>query len=76
VLAALKPVAIEKLASTVEDLKKAAENDAAQAASKHVEQVLAYGASVAVLFDPPYELNKARPNALKARIKRVSALAI
>jgi len=74
VLDAMKPIAIDKLAATVEELQQKAQNDSDQSASKNVEQLLAYGASVAVLFDPPYELNKARPNALKARIKRISSL--
>ncbi len=42
--------------------------------SEPVQQLLAYGQSVAVLFDPPYDMNKARPGALKQRIKRVAAL--
>ena len=39
-----------------------------------VRQLLAYGQAIAVLFDPPYDLNKARPGAIQQRIKRVSAL--
>lgn len=44
------------------------------ASSDYVLQVFSYGQSVAVLFDPPYELNKARPGMLQQRMKRVSAL--
>lgn len=39
-----------------------------------VQQLLAYGQSVSVLFDPPYDMHKARPGALNQRIRRVSAL--
>ena len=42
--------------------------------SEHVQKLLAYAQAVAVLFDPPYELNKARPAALKQRLKRVESL--
>jgi len=74
VLAALKPCSIEVLPASLQTLQSAIDADAAQSASEHVKKVMAFGSSVAVLFDPPYELNKARPSALLSRIKRVSAL--
>lgn len=74
VLDALKACGISELPKKLEALQTQVDADAEQSASKHVTQVLAYGASVAVLFDPPYELNKARPAALQSRIKRVTAL--
>ena len=74
VLEALKPCGISELPKALESLQTQVDADEEQSASKHVSQVLAYGASVAVLFDPPYELNKARPAALQSRIKRVTAL--
>jgi len=39
-----------------------------------VQKLTAYCQAVAVLFDPPYEINKARPGALQQRIKRVDSL--
>ena len=45
-----------------------------QEPTEAVKQLLAYGQAIAVLFDPPYDLNKARPGAIQQRIKRVSAL--
>ena len=45
-----------------------------QEPTEAVKQLLAYGQAIAVLFDPPYDLNKARPGAIEQRIKRVSAL--
>ena len=74
VLEALQPTAIEALAKTLETVQAKVDADAALSASTHVKQVMAYGASVAVLFDPPFEMNKARPAALQTRIKRVKAL--
>ncbi len=49
-------------------------SDSAGDLTQPVQQLLAYGQSVAVLFDPPYDMNKARPGALQQRIKRVAAL--
>jgi len=36
--------------------------------------LLAHAASITVLFDPPFEVNKARPGAIQERIKRVNTL--
>ena len=74
IMDALKDCGISELGNKLESLQTQVDADAEQSASKPVSQVLAYGASVAVLFDPPYELNKARPAALQSRIKRVTAL--
>lgn len=74
VLEKLKPCSIDKLSSVLEELQQQTAADAVLSSSNNVTQVLAHGAAVAVLFDPPYELNKARPGALQARIKRVAAL--
>ncbi len=38
------------------------------------EKVLAHASAVAVMFDPPYEVNKGRPSAVEQRIKRVKTL--
>lgn len=73
-LAALGPNDISKLSATIETYEASIKVDPALGASEHVKSMLAYGHSVAVLFDPPYEVNKARPGALQARIKRVNAL--
>lgn len=70
VLETLKPCALSTLAPAIESVQSA---EAAES-SEHVKKVLAYASSVAVLFDPPYEINKARPGALQTRIKRVTAL--
>ncbi len=70
VLETLKPCALSTLAPAIESVQGA---EAAES-SEHVKNVLAYASSVAVLFDPPYEINKARPGALQTRIKRVTAL--
>ena len=45
-----------------------------QEPTEPVRQLLAYGQAIAVLFDPPYDINKARPGAISQRINRVSAL--
>ncbi|MFK8079769.1 MAG: DUF349 domain-containing protein [Granulosicoccus sp.] len=59
----------ERLTALGDSNGKDAEN-----VSEPVQQLLAYGHAVTVLFDPPYDLHKARPGALQQRIKRVSAL--
>ncbi len=74
VLPQLAPHSISSLPAALESLQAQVSSDATLSASTAAANVLAYGQSVVVLFDPPYELNKARPGALKARIKRVSAL--
>lgn len=43
-------------------------------ASESVEQLRAYLQALVVLFDPPYDINKARPAALQQRINRVKTL--
>ncbi len=43
-------------------------------ADDQTQALLAHSASIAVLFDPPFEVNKARPGAIQERIKRVSTL--
>lgn len=43
-------------------------------ASENVKKLLAHAAAVAVLFDPPFEINSARVNATKERTTRVSTL--
>ena len=73
VLAALQPCNLISLPPVLETLRDTAGSEATSR-SEHVEKVLAYGSSVAVLFDPPYDINKSRPGALQARIKRVKAL--
>jgi hypothetical protein len=74
VLEKLKPSSIDNLSVVLDELQKQVAADAALSSSENVKQVLAHGSAVAVLFDPPYEINKARPGALQARIKRVAAL--
>jgi hypothetical protein len=74
VLEKLKPCSIDSLSSALEELQQQVAADTALSSSNNVTQVLAHGTAVAVLFDPPYEINKARPGALKTRIKRVAAL--
>ncbi|MFK7993162.1 MAG: DUF349 domain-containing protein [Granulosicoccus sp.] len=77
---ALLPVMSELSGKTIEQLGDCltelsdTNNGNVDTASKPVQQLLAYGQAVAVLFDPPYDLHKARPNALQQRIKRVSSL--
>jgi len=73
VLQPLKACSIADLPEQLSQLRSAVEAGTL-AGSEHVTQVFAYGQSVAVMFDPPYELNKARPGMLQQRIKRVTAL--
>ncbi len=42
--------------------------------SESVEQLRSYLQALVVLFDPPYDINKARPAALQQRINRVKTL--
>lgn len=74
VLAKLEPCSIAALPKELEALQELIAGDEQLSQSSHVNSVVAYGQSIAVLFDPPYELTKARPGALQQRIKRVSAL--
>lgn len=74
VQAMLAPASLEELPVVLESVQATVTTDDALSASGHVKSVLAHGQSVAVLFDPPYDINKARPGALQTRIKRVSAL--
>jgi len=71
VLDTLRPCTVLTLAPALEALQKSANGEQS---SEHVKKVLAYASSVSVLFDPPYEINKARPGALQTRIKRVKSL--
>ena len=73
VMGALADSTIEQLAERVDVLGKSAPAPGTPAAEP-VSQLLAYGRAIAVLFDPPYEVNKARPAALQQRINRVSSL--
>lgn len=41
---------------------------------EQTQALLAHSASIVVLFDPPFEVNKSRPGAIQERIKRVSTL--
>ena len=70
---ALADSSIDQLADRVEALGKSAPAKDSPGAEP-VGRLLAYGQAIAVLFDPPYELNKARPAALQQRIKRVGSL--
>lgn len=74
ILQELAPCDLEVLAQKLESLQTKVQADPAMTESENVSNVMAYAQSVAVLFDPPYELNKARPGALQQRIKRVAAL--
>lgn len=74
VLEKLAPCDMAALPASLEALQAFVSADEQLTASTHVSSVMAYGQSVAVLFDPPYELTKARPGALQQRIKRVTAL--
>lgn len=69
---ALADSCIEELGERVEALEKNAPSEGPGV--EPVKQLLAYGQSIAVLFDPPYEINKARPAALQQRIKRINSL--
>ena len=71
VLAALADSEIGQLVERIEAIES---EQSADSVSEPVQNLLAYGRAVAVLFDPPYDVNKARPGALQQRIKRVSAL--
>lgn len=73
VMAALADSQIAQLAERVATLSDAS-NGVADTTSEPVKQLLAYGQAVSVLFDPPYDIHKARPGALQQRTKRVSAL--
>ena len=64
----------ESVASEPAVTEPATSMQSAEPVSEPVQNLLAYGRAVAVLFDPPYDVNKARPGALQQRIKRVSAL--
>lgn len=70
----LVSASLEQLPAVLETVQSSVAQDEALSASEPVKSVLAHGQSVAVLFDPPYDINKARPGALQARIKRVAAL--
>lgn len=74
VLETLKPCSIETLPATLVALQAQLDSESGESASEHVAKVLAYGTSVSVLFDPPYDINKARPGALQSRMRRVRAL--
>lgn len=74
VLAMLEPCSIATLPAELEALQTKIDADEQLSASSHVSSVMAFGQSIAVLFDPPYELTKARPGALQQRIKRVDSL--
>ncbi|MFK7892343.1 MAG: DUF349 domain-containing protein [Granulosicoccus sp.] len=73
VLPQLAPCDIAGLSATIETMQRQIDDGQLQT-SENVVNVLAYTQSIAVLFDPPYEINKARPGALQQRMKRVSAL--
>jgi len=70
----LAGASLEALPGVLESTQSAVAQDEALSGSEHVKSVLAHGQSIAVLFDPPYDINKARPGALQTRIKRVSSL--
>lgn len=74
VLDELSACDIPSLTQKLTKLQSRTEADADLKSSEHVQNVMAYCQSVVVLFDPPYELTKARPAALQQRIKRVSLL--
>ena len=70
----LGAVTLAELPGALESAQGTITQDEALASSEHVKSVMAHAQSVAVLFDPPYDINKARPGALQTRIKRVEAL--
>ncbi len=70
----LKVATLADLPGVLESTQSTVTQDESLAGSEHVKSVLAHGQSIAVLFDPPYDINKARPGALQGRIKRVTAL--
>jgi len=74
VLTHLAPCSISSLPAALLSLQETIDADEQLSASSHVSRVVAFGQSIAVLFDPPYELTKARPGALQQRIKRVKSL--
>ncbi len=65
-LSALKTVKLEELDKF--------EYTAPVATGSDCEKILAHAKSVGVLFNPPFEINKARPGAIGDRMKRVKAL--
>ncbi len=74
--AALAKVSVDNIETLVERNTSTSDAplvDVAQS-SESVEQLRAYLQAVAVLFDPPYDINKARPAALQQRINRVKTL--
>lgn len=73
VMAALSDIQIAQLGERVRELGDAQANSIDRS-SDAVKQLLAHTQAVAVLFDPPHDIHKARPGALQQRIKRVSAL--
>ena len=73
VMAALSDCNVSQLGDRIATLSDAG-SAGAQEKTEPVMQLLSYGRAVAVLFDPPYDMNKARPGALQQRIKRVSSL--
>ncbi len=74
VQAMLAGASLAELPGVLDTTQEAVAQDEALSGSEHVKSVLAHGQSIAVLFDPPYDINKARPGALQTRIKRVSSL--
>ena len=72
----LKPIMLGLSECSIAELSERVSELSAglQEPTEPVRQLLAYGQAIAVLFDPPYDLNKARPGAISQRIKRVSAL--
>lgn len=74
VLGQLKPASIAQLPGVLEAIQNRISEEPELAASEHVKKVVAFASSISVLFDPPYEVTKARPGALQNRIKRVAAL--
>ncbi|MGQ7845532.1 DUF349 domain-containing protein [Granulosicoccus sp. 3-233] len=70
----LATATLTDLPGALESTQSAVSQDETLSGSDHVKSVLAHGQSIAVLFDPPYDINKARPGALQTRIKRVTSL--
>ena len=58
----------------IEALQAAADADVASDESPLSESLRAHARAVAVLFDPPFDHQRARPAALKQRLRRVDAL--
>lgn len=65
-LSALKPVKLEELDKFEYKVPIEAGSDS--------EKILAHAKSIGVLFNPPFEINKARPGAINDRAKRIKAL--